>query len=117
MAIFKNLKVWQKAHNLVLAIYTSTRNFPENEKYGLVSQIRRSAGSIPTNIVEGCKKNSSKEFVHYLNIAETSLEETKYHLILSKDLKYISETAFDLLSKDCEEIGRMISGLEKKLKR
>ncbi len=116
MAIFKNLKVWEKAHSLVLAIYTITKRFPEEEKFGIVSQVRRSASSIPTNIVEGCKKNSTKEFIHFLNIAETSLEETKYHLILSKDLNYIEKKDFERLNAECEEIGRMITGLEKKLK-
>jgi len=116
MTIFKNLKVWEKAHCLVLALYTVTKRFPEEEKFGLVSQIRRSAVSIPANIAEGCKKNSNKEFMHFLNIAETSLEETKYHLMLSKDLKYIGIKDFESLYQKCEEIGRMISGLENKLK-
>ncbi|MCB4790321.1 MAG: four helix bundle protein [Elusimicrobia bacterium] len=116
MAIFKNLKVWEKAHQLVLSIYVITKTFPEEEKFGLISQIRRAASSVPTNIVEGCKKNSNREFIHFLNIAETSLEETKYHLILSRDLKYISTTDTEVIYRECEEIGKMISGLKKKLK-
>ncbi|MCX5782615.1 MAG: four helix bundle protein, partial [Elusimicrobia bacterium] len=81
----------------MLSIYKKTKIFPEDEKFGLVSQLRRSAGSIPSNIVEGFKRNSRKEYLHFLNIAETSLEETKYHLILSKDLNYLEENAYNLL--------------------
>lgn len=115
MAIFRNLKVWEKAHNLVLEVYSITKKFPDEEKFGLISQIRKSASSVPTNIVEGCKKSTGRDFLRFLNIAETSLEETKYHLILSKDLKYISQENFKILYEKCEEIGRMLSGLKKKV--
>ncbi|RLF34767.1 MAG: four helix bundle protein, partial [Thermoplasmata archaeon] len=94
MKTFKELKVWQKAHQLVLEIYKITRSFPKEERFGLVIQIRRSVSSIPTNIVEGFKRKSKKDFAHFLNIAESSLEETKYHLLLAHDLKYISNTVY-----------------------
>ena len=112
---FRDLLVWQKSHNLVLRIYRCTEAFPNGEKFGLVSQIRRSAASIPTNIVEGQKRKSSKDFLHFLNLADSSLEETKYHLILSKDLGYLKLKDFDDLMMLCDEIGRMLSGLQKNL--
>ena len=88
---FKNIKVWEKAHRLVLEIYKITRKFPTHEKYGLTAQLRRSAASIATNIVEGYKRRSDRDFAHFLNIADSSLEETKYHILLSLDLKYLSK--------------------------
>lgn len=112
---FKDLLVWQKAHALVLKIYEITKAFPPEEKFGLTSQLRRSASSIPTNIVEGKKKNSTKEFLHFLNISDCSLEETKYHLLLSKDLGYLKTNEFDAIHKDCEEVGKMLFGLQKSL--
>lgn len=112
---FRDLKVWAKAHDLVLAIYKDTKLFPDDEKFGLISQIRRSAGSIPSNIAEGFKRNSRKDYLHFLNVAETSLEETKYHLILSRDLNYLESDKYDLLNNQCEEIGRMLNSLQKVL--
>ncbi len=80
---FRDLKVWQKSHDLTLKIYRITGQFPSEEKFGIISQLRRTASSILTNIVEGFKRRSTKEHSHFLNIADSSLEETKYHLILS----------------------------------
>ena len=85
---FEDLIVWQKAHQLVLSIYKSTKGFPKTEMYGLVDQIQRSAVSVAANIAEGFRKRSKAEKRHYLNIAHGSLEETRYYLILSKDLGY-----------------------------
>ncbi|MFA6379176.1 MAG: four helix bundle protein [Candidatus Omnitrophota bacterium] len=113
---FKNIQVWEKSHNLVLHIYRITAQFPYSEKYGLTSQIRRSSASIPTNIVEGYKRKSVKEFSHFLNIAESSLEETKYHLLLACDLKYLDAKSYDDLVMLADEIGRMIFGFKKTLK-
>jgi len=112
---FRDLKVWDKAHQLVLDIYKITKKFPNEEKFGLVSQLRRSASSIPSNIVEGFKRTSKKDFAHFINIAESSLEEAKYELLLSFDLNYIKKEDFDNLSEKCDEIGRMLHGLHKKL--
>ncbi len=80
-----------------------------------MAQIRRSVSSIPTNIVEGFKRISSKEFAHFLNIADASLEETKYHLILAYDLGYLSKDEYKKLDDLCNEVGRMLYGLQKKL--
>ena len=112
---FRDLIVWQKAHCLVLEIYKVTKNFPAEEKYGLALQLRRSAASIPTNIAEGFKRKSKKDYAHFINVADTSLEETKYHLILSKDLGYISLFDFKVLSDLCDEIGKMLHRFYQKL--
>lgn len=115
MQTFRDLKVWEKSHKLVLEIYKITLQFPKEEKFGLTAQIRRSASSIPTNIVEGFKRKSQKDFIHFLNIADASLEETKYHLILSYDLGYLKEEDYKMLNDLCNEVGRMLYGLQKKL--
>lgn len=112
---FKDLNVWQKAHQLVLKIYKITQYFPAEEKYVLVSQIRRYAASIPTNIVEGFKRKSKKDYAHFINMADTSLEETKYHIILSKDLGYIKDDDFNVLGGLCDEIGKMLYRFYEKL--
>jgi len=115
MKTFRDLKVWEKAHQLVLRIYKATQGFPAEERFGLSIQIRRSAASIPTNIVEGFKRRSNKVFAHFLNIADGSLEETKYHLILACDLGYICRKEHDELLKICDEAGKMLNGLQKRL--
>lgn len=115
MKTFKDLKVWQKSHELALEIYKITKLYPAEEKFGLVSQLRRSASSIPANIVEGFKRRSKKDFAHFVNIAEGSLEETKYTLFLSYELGYLDKNKFEELNKACDEIGRMLNGLYKKL--
>lgn len=111
---FKGLSVWQKNHCLVLEIYKITRKFPEEEKFGLVVQLRRASVSVCANIAEGYKK-TTKDFVRFLGIAEGSLEETKYHLMLSRDLGYINNAQFQDLDKSCDEIGRMLNGLMRSL--
>ena len=112
---FRDLNVWQKAHMLALEIYKITRRFPKEETYGLVVQLRRAAVSIPTNIVEGFKRRSKKEYAHFINIADGSLEEAKYQLLLSKELGYLDNTDFERLEILSDEIGRMLSGFHKKL--
>ena len=115
MKTFQELLVWQKAHELTLGIYKITREFPQDEKFGIVSQIRRSASSVPSNIVEGFKRKTRKDFAHFLNIADASLEETKYHLILAKDLEYLGRIDYKRLCDLCDEVGRMLCGLQKKV--
>lgn len=113
---FKNLRVWKSAHELVLGIYKVTKKFPTSEKYGLTAQVRRSAVSIATNIVEGYKRRSDKDFAHFLNISDSSLEETKYHLLLSHDLKYLKENEYNHLSMEADRIGKMLSRFQERLK-
>ena len=85
---FKDLIVWQRAHQLVLAIYKMTLDFPKHELYGLVSQIRRASVSIAANIAEGFRKRTAADKAKFLNISQGSLEEVRYYLILAEDLKY-----------------------------
>jgi four helix bundle protein len=85
---FEDLLVWQKAHQFVLDIYRLTKTFPKDETYGLVSQLRRAAVSIPANIAEGFRKRGKADKVRFFNIAQGSLEEVRYYLILTRDLKY-----------------------------
>lgn len=114
---FRDLKVWQKSHALVLEIYKLTEDLPVEEKYGLASQIKRSAASIPTNIVEGFKRKSKNEFFYFLTIADSSLEETKYHLILAKDLGFLKQNNIERIETLCDEIGKMLYGLKRSLNR
>lgn len=111
---FQDLLVWQKGHRLVLEIYRITKDFPGIERFGMVSQIRRSAVSICANIAGGGKK-STKDFARFLDIAEGSLEETKYHLILCKDLEYIGAFEHGKLMDLCNEIGKMLYAFKKRL--
>ena len=91
---FKELIAWQKAHSFVLKVYNVTRNFPEWERYGLCSQFQRAAVSIAANIAEGYKKIGRADKLRLMNIAQGSLEESRYYIILSKDLGYINESVF-----------------------
>lgn len=102
---FQDLLVWQKAHGLVLAIYEITGGFPKSEIYGLSAQLRRSAVSIPANIAEGFRKQSKKDKIRFMNIAQGSLEETRYYLILAKDLGY-HDTSRQL--DQSEEVSKML---------
>lgn len=111
MRDYKKYTVWQKSHELVLEIYKVTGHFPKEEVYGLTSQMRRSASSIPTNVVEGCGRNTDKDFCRFLYFAFGSANELEYQLILSKDLNFLeSETAMSLISK-VEEIKKMLNKL------
>lgn len=112
---FHDLLVWQKAHQLTLLIYQVTASFPDHEKFGLISQIRRASSSIASNIVEGHSRSSRKEFVHFLNIAKGSLEETRYQLLLSKDLGYLNQVKFSEMSKICEELSKMLFSMKVKI--
>lgn len=113
MALVKNwtdLVVWQKAHELIIEIYKITKNFPKDELYALVQQIRRASVSIAANIAEGFHRKTKNDRVHFYTMALTSLEEVKYYVILSKDLEYIdTELARELYSL-CNEVGRLLRG-------
>ena len=110
---FIEITAWQKSHTLVLEIYRITSQFPKQEEYCLTSQIRRAAISIPSNIAEGFKRKSAKDSDHFYNIADGSLEEVKYQLILSKDLQYINSYEFDRIWLLAEEVGKILSGWKK----
>lgn len=106
---FQELDVWKEAHKLVLMVYRITREFPNEEKFGLVTQMRRAAVSIPTNIAEGFKRRGVQDKIRFYNAAESSLEELKYYFVLSKDLDYISSN--DNLMAQAETVGRLLNGL------
>jgi len=106
---FSDLQVWQDAHQLVLRVYDITRRFPNEEKFGLVSQMRRAALSIPANIAEGFKRRGLQDKIRFYNTAEGSLEELKYFFIVSKDLNYIDSNADELTRADT--VGRLLNGL------
>ena len=112
---FEDLIVWQKSHQLTLEIYRITKNFPSEEKFGIISQIRRSAYSISANIVEGHSRKSKKEFLHFLSISKGSLEELKYFLILSKDLNYLTIEKFGELKSLSDEVSKILYGFTKSL--
>jgi four helix bundle protein len=108
MRDFSELSIWQKSHLLTLQVYSVTQAFPKDELFGLTSQMRRSSSSIPTNIAEGCGRNSNPELKRFLVISTGSCSELQYQLILSKDLKYIDEHLYKELVDKVIEIRKMI---------
>lgn len=108
---FKDLKVWSKAHHLTLGVYQSTKTFPREELFGLVSQIRRAASSIGANIAEGVGRKSDAELTRFLRIARGSATELEYHLLLAKDLQFLPSGRFNELSCLTEEVQRMLTSL------
>jgi len=115
MQRFTNLKVWQRSHALVREIYRHSATFPNEERFGVTSQLRRAAVSVPCNIAEGSKRRQPKDYARFLNIAEASLAETEYLLILSRDLSYIDAQATGCLRREIEEISRMPNALREKV--
>lgn len=113
---FKNLTVWQKSIDLTIEIYSLTRNFPPEEKYGLTSQIRRAAVSVPSNIAEGAGRRSHKDFKHFLSISNGSIFELETQIVAAHRLNLIDETLMnEIIAKICE-VQKMLYGLEKAIK-
>ncbi|MEX2188255.1 MAG: four helix bundle protein [Pirellulales bacterium] len=113
---FEDLLVWQKAHALALQVYRSTRNFPRSEMYGLTSQMRRAAVSIPSNIVEGFKRLGLSDKLRFLNISQASLEELRYQLILSADLDYLDASAtLKALSEVSQLLEAYMQGIRRRI--
>lgn len=115
MKVFKDVKVWAKAHDLIVAIYRITRLFPREELHGLTSQLRRSAASIGANIAEGCGRRSDGEFARFLQIARGSASEVEYHLLLARDLGGLSATEHVSLQHRLEEIQRMLTSFVQRI--
>ena len=111
VADFKNLKVWQKAYQMTLCTYRVTTGFPKEEMYGLTSQLRRAAASIGANIAEGCGRRSDGDMCRFLQIARGSASEAEYHFLLARDLHLLDETEFRLLSRQADELQRMLTAL------
>lgn len=119
MESYKNLTVWKKSVDLVTHIYTLTKLFPKEELYGLTSQMRRTAVSIPSNIAEGRSKRSTKEYVRFINIASGSAAELETQLIIAENLGFTDKEKITSVMNELAEVGKMLHGLiaslEKKL--
>ena len=111
MASYKELVVWQKSYHLVLTVYEITKSFPKEELFGLSSQMRRCAVSVPSNIAEGNTRNGKKEHLQFFRIAYGSGAELETQLLLAKDLKYISESIFKEVEQELQEVMRMLNKL------
>ena len=116
MKNYKNLLVWQKAHKLVLDVYKASNKFPMEERYNLISQVRRAATSIPTNIAEGCGKFTQPDFAKYLQEAFGSTQEVEYLSFLSFELLYLKREEYDKLDKKINELKAMLISLIKKVR-
>jgi four helix bundle protein len=116
MQNYKDLKVWEKAHQFTLNVYEITKAFPKEEVYGLSSQMRRASSSIPANIAEGCGKNTNLDFANFLNIALGSANESEYFLLLAKDLNYMNENEYKLQLGIINEVKAMLIGLISKVR-
>lgn len=116
MSDYKKLKVWEDAHKFTIDVYNITQKFPNNEQYGLTSQIRRSASSIPTNIVEGSGQLNNGNLIRFLGIAKGSAFEVEYQLLLAKDLSYITNEEYKFLLAKIQSIIRRLTNLIKSLK-
>jgi len=114
---YKQLVVWRKAHLLTLAVYKASANFPKDELYGLTSQIRRAASSIPANLAEGCGRDGDAELARFSVIAMGSASELEYHLLLAHDLNYLDDATYDSLNNDLNEVRRMLNVFIQRLKK
>ncbi len=108
---YRDLVEWQKAMKFVTAIYEATRQFPNEERYGITNQLRRAAVSVPSNIAEGQARFSQKEFHHFLSQARGSLVEIETQLMIAKELKYLQAAKADILLAAADELGRVLNGL------
>jgi four helix bundle protein len=116
MQNFRDLKVWQKAHETVLAIYRASANFQTDERFGLTSQLRRAAVSLPANIAEGTLRPSDADFARFLHIALGSAGEVDYYLLLARDLKFIDPDTHSILDSSLQEVKRMLAALVTRVK-
>lgn len=109
MQDFRNLKVWHKAHALTLRVYEVTAGFPREEQFGLTSQMRRSASSIPTNLAEACGRGGDSELARFARISMGSASELEYQLVLARDLRLLNEDLSEELESDLAEVKRMLA--------
>ena len=115
MRDFKQLKVWEKAHNLTVQVYKITKSFPSDERFGLTGQLRRAATSVPTNIAEGCGRDTERELARFMSIAAGSASELEYQLLLACDLGYVESESFKDLTQQVNEIKMMLNSFIQKL--
>ncbi|WP_447979753.1 four helix bundle protein [Candidatus Nitrospira bockiana] len=111
------MDVWKNAHSMVLDTYRFADQFPETEKFRLTTQLCRAAVSVPANIVEGSARQSTKEYLHFLATARASLEETRYFVLLAKDLGYLQENDYDDLELKMATVSRLLNGLIRSLRK
>jgi four helix bundle protein len=112
---YKELIIWQEAMNLAEMVYTETRKYPKEEMYGLTSQTRRAAVSIPANIAEGYGRANRKEYLHFLSIASGSLAELETHLLLAARIKFINGQEMEVFQNQLNSVGRLLNALRKSL--
>jgi four helix bundle protein len=117
MQDFHKLVVWQKAHAWVLHVYKLTKRFPDDERFGLTSQLRRAATSIPANLAEACGRGGKLEFSRFVLIAMGSAAEAEYHVLLAKDLGYLRSQDYDAVGPAIQEVKRMLASLLKTARR
>ncbi|MCH7937255.1 MAG: four helix bundle protein [Proteobacteria bacterium] len=113
---FRSIKAWERAHRLTLEVYRATSGFPSDERFGLVSQMRRACSSIPTNIAEGCGRNTETELARFIDIATGSASEVEYQLLLARDLGYLPNDQHHSLSSEVVEIRKMLLAFNKALR-
>ena len=111
MRNYRDLQTLNKAHNLTLELYKLSRQFPKEEIYGLTSQLRRAASSIGANLAEGCGRQSNPEFARFVRISMGSASELDYHLLLSRDLGFLENTAYNCVSRSLTEVRKMLASL------
>ncbi len=116
MQSFRDLNVWQKAHRLTLRIYSLTGGFPQDERFGLTSQLRRACASVCANLAEGCCRKSDKDFARFVDIAMGSGSEVEYFLLLARDLNHLTECDYASLDEQIQEVKRMLTGLNHRLR-
>jgi four helix bundle protein len=115
MQDFRNLDVWKKGHLHTLEIYRCTKDFPDVERFGLTSQLRRASASIGANLAEGCGRGSDADFARHVQIAMGSASEVEYHLLLAKDLGYLNDEQYVVLHEEISRLKRMLASLLKTL--
>jgi four helix bundle protein len=115
MRDFRDLNVWEKAHRLTLQVYRITKNFPSDERFGLTVQLRRASASVPTNIAEGCGRDSERELARFMSIAAGSASEVEYQILLACDLNYIQDETYRELNQQVNDVKRMLNSFIQKL--
>jgi four helix bundle protein len=116
MQNFRDLKVWNKSHAVTLDIYAVTKKFPASERYGLTSQMRRAAASVPSNIAEGCVRSSDADFARFLHVALGSASELEYFALLARDLDMLPVAEYERVLASTQEVERMLTALLVRLK-
>ncbi len=116
MRDFRQLRVWEDAHQLTLEVYRLTKQFPKEELFALTNQLRRAVASIPSNIAEGCGRGSNKDYANFLQIALGSAFEVDYQLLLAKDLVYLDKENYDATNKKIDAVKRQLASLLQKVR-